>query len=91
MIDRMPPRRLLRLEGQAARPEGEQRAEGQRDDHGDGDAGPDAGDQVAAVGLDQVGDQDDHDQAGLEPLAQADQVVPQGEGGHRRSAGVGVR
>ena len=35
------------------------------------------GEQLAPVGLDQVGDQDDHDQAGLQPLAQADQVVRQ--------------
>ncbi len=46
---------------------------------GDRDPDPDPGEQVAAVGLDQVGDQDDDDQARLEPLAQPDQVVPQGE------------
>ena len=83
MIERMPPRRLLGLEGQALRSEGEQGAEGEGEHDGRGDAAPDAGEQVAAFGLDEVGDQDDDDEAGLEPLAQPDQVVAERKIAHR--------
>ena len=39
------------------------------------DPRPDPGQQVAAIGLDEVGDEDGDDQRRLEALAQADQVV----------------
>ena len=51
------------------------KAEG--DDDGDADAQPDPRQQVTAVGLDQVGDEDADHQGGLEALAQADQEVGQ--------------
>jgi hypothetical protein len=68
---------FLRLEAQPARAEGEQRTERQRDADRDGHATPDAGEQLAAVGLDEVGHEDHHDEGGLEPLAEPDQVVRQ--------------
>ena len=45
--------------------------DGDRERH----AGPDPGEQVATVGLDQVGDEDADDQGCLEAFAQPDQVV----------------
>ena len=51
----------------------------ERDGDRDADAEPDPREQVAAVGLDQVGDQDADDQGRLEPFAQADQVVGEHE------------
>ena len=62
---------LLGLEGEALGPEGQGGTEGEGDDHGDADAEPDRGQQVAAVGLDQVGDEDADDERGFETLAQA--------------------
>jgi hypothetical protein len=58
---------------------GEEGTEREGDDDGDSDPGPDAGEEVAPLGLDEVGDEDYHDEAGLQPLAQPDQVVPQGK------------
>ena len=66
---------LLGLEGQALRTEGQREAEAERDADRDADADPDPGQQVAAVGLDQIGDQDADDERRLEALAQADQEV----------------
>ena len=51
----------------------------------DADAEPDPRQQVPAVGLDEVGDQDADDQRGLEALAQADQVVREHGGSLRAS------
>ena len=50
-------------------PTAERHADGQPDAH------PDRGQQVAPVGLDQVGDQDADDERRLEALAQPDQEV----------------
>ena len=72
---------LLGLEGEAAGAEGERRAEGQADRDRQRDAGPDPREQVSPVGLDEVGDEDAHDERSLEPLTQTDQVV----GEHGRS------
>ena len=49
---------------------------------GERDPGPDPRQEVAPVGLDQVGDEDAHDEGRLQPLAQPDQVVRQHSAGH---------
>ena len=70
-----PADQLLGLEGQAPRTVGEQGAEGQAEQRGERHAGPDGGEQVAAVAAHQVGDDDADDQGRLEPLTEPDQVV----------------
>ncbi len=67
--------RLLRLEGQAARPVEQGESERERDEHGESDAEPDPRQQAAPVGLDQVRDEDADHEGGFESLAEADQVV----------------
>ena len=69
------PDQLLGLEGEPARAVGQRRPEGEADRDRDRDPGPDPGQQVGALGLHQVGHQDAHDERGLEPLAEPDQVV----------------
>jgi hypothetical protein len=68
---------LLRLEAEAAGSERQDRAERQGDADGHPDPRPDTGEQRPPVGLHEVGHEDDDDQAGLEALAQADEVVRQ--------------
>ena len=67
---------LLRLEAEPVRAEGEQRRRAPRESSdGEADAEPDAAEHVAAVDLDDVGDQDADDERGFEAFAQADQEV----------------
>ena len=80
MIDRMPP---IASWASKVRPRGPKVSSAPNAER---DARPRAptptqirGQQVAPVGLDQVGDQDADDERGLEALAQADQVVGEHE------------
>ena len=67
--------RLLRLEAEAAGPEREQRAEPDGDRCRRRDARPQGPEEVATLGLHEVGDEDADNERRLEALAQADQVV----------------
>ena len=65
--------RLLRLRGESVRAEGEQGADAERDDDRGGDPDPQLRQDVAAVDLVEIGDQDADDEAGFEAFTQTDQ------------------
>jgi hypothetical protein len=66
---------LLALEGQLAGAEGQGRTEQDRERHGHADPGPDVLQSPGALGLDEEGDEDDHDQRGLQAFAQPDEGI----------------
>lgn len=74
-IESVPPIASLRLEGQPSGTEGQRCAEGERHDHRSCDAGPELGEQVTALGLDEVRHKDADDESGFEALAEADEEV----------------
>ena len=62
--------------------EGEGGAEGERDERRGSHPEPDAGQNIPAIDLDEVGHEDADDERGLEAFAEADQVVRE----HRTSS-----